>query len=145
MDFNKVENSGKSSSYQNAKNVQATQKIATNKIKKHAKQNLQKTTKATENTSNKSSSSNEEHYELVFPQTFGTKEQFDKAIETANKSLAGTNSHLSYDVHKGTNRLMIKILDNETKEVIREFPPEKDLDILAKILEQTGLLFDTTK
>jgi flagellar protein FlaG len=37
---------------------------------------------------------------------------------------------------------MIKIVDKETKEVIKELPPEKTLDMIAKIWEVAGLLVD---
>ena len=37
---------------------------------------------------------------------------------------------------------MVKVVDTETKEVVREIPSEKILDILANILEMAGLLVD---
>jgi flagellar protein FlaG len=37
---------------------------------------------------------------------------------------------------------MVKVKDRESGEVIRELPPEKSLDFLAKVWEMAGLLFD---
>jgi flagellar protein FlaG len=37
---------------------------------------------------------------------------------------------------------MIKIVDKDTKEVLKEYPPEKTLDMIAKVWEVAGLLVD---
>lgn len=38
--------------------------------------------------------------------------------------------------------MTIKIVDKETKEVIKEFPPEKTLDMIAKVWEMAGIMVD---
>ncbi len=63
-----------------------------------------------------------------------------KAVEDINKN-AG-NSEALFAVHEATNRIMIKIVDRNTKEVIKEFPPEKTLDLIAKAWELAGLTVD---
>ena len=45
-------------------------------------------------------------------------------------------------MHEKTNRITIKIVDKETKEIIKEFPPEKTLDMIAKVWEVAGLMVD---
>ena len=45
-------------------------------------------------------------------------------------------------MHEETNRVTIKIVDKETKEIIKEFPPEKTLDMIAKVWEMAGLFVD---
>jgi flagellar protein FlaG len=37
---------------------------------------------------------------------------------------------------------MVKVIDNETQEVIQEIPPEKILDMVAKMWEVAGILVD---
>lgn len=69
-----------------------------------------------------------------------TQDQMRKAVEYLNKDLS--TSEAVFGVHEGTNRLTIKIVDKETKEVIRELPPEKTLDMIAKIWEIVGLFVD---
>lgn len=54
------------------------------------------------------------------------------------------NVSLKFDLHEATGRTMIKVIDRETDEVIREFPPEKVLDLAAKMEEMLGILFDQT-
>lgn len=69
-----------------------------------------------------------------------SNEQIRKTIEKLNKSL--TNSEAIFGIHEDTNRVMIKIVDKDTKEVIKELPPEKTLDMIAKVWELAGLLVD---
>jgi len=52
------------------------------------------------------------------------------------------NSTVLFGIHEATNRMTIKVVDKQTKEVIKEFPPEKTLDIIAKTWELAGILVD---
>lgn len=67
-------------------------------------------------------------------------EQIKKAVEQLNKRM--TNSEAVFGIHDATNRVTIKIVDKDTKEVIKELPPEKTLDMIAKAWELAGLLVD---
>ena len=66
--------------------------------------------------------------------------QLKKAVEDINKK--ANNSEAIFGIHEGTNRVTIKLVDKDTKEVIRELPPEKTLDMIAKVWEMAGLLVD---
>ena len=52
------------------------------------------------------------------------------------------HTQLSFKYHEDTNRISITVTDSDTDEVIREIPPEKTLDMLAKAWEMAGLLVD---
>ncbi|WP_250160093.1 flagellar protein FlaG [Caloranaerobacter azorensis] len=65
-----------------------------------------------------------------------------KAIEDANKKLLGVRSEVRFSVHEKTKEIMIKVINTETKEVIKEIPPEKILDMIAKFMEMCGILVD---
>lgn len=67
-------------------------------------------------------------------------EKIKKAIEKMNVQLP--NSELKFGIHEKTDRVTIKLVDKETKEVVKEFPPEKTLDIIAKCMEIAGVLVD---
>lgn len=69
-------------------------------------------------------------------------EQLKKAIAEMNKKINNTNQEAVFGLHEDTNRVMIKIVDKETKETIKEFPPEKTLDMIARIWEMAGILVD---
>ncbi|ULL19441.1 flagellar biosynthesis protein FlaG [Paenibacillus sp. H1-7] len=69
-------------------------------------------------------------------------EQLIKAIERAIKSVEGAATSLQFSVHKETKQILVKVLNQETGEIIREIPPEKNLDMLAKIWERAGIIID---
>lgn len=67
-------------------------------------------------------------------------EKIKKAIGKMNAQLP--NSEVKFGIHEKTDRVTIKLIDKETKEVIKEFPPEKTLDMIAKCMEIAGVLMD---
>lgn len=69
-----------------------------------------------------------------------SNEQIKKAVEKLNKNMP--QSEAIFGIHEETNRVTIKIVDKETKEVIKELPPEKTLDMIAKAWELAGILVD---
>lgn len=64
----------------------------------------------------------------------------DDAVRSANRRMDRTRCEYSY--HKATKRVSIKVIDDDTDEVIREIPPEKSLDMLQKMWEMAGILVD---
>lgn len=66
--------------------------------------------------------------------------QLKKAVEDINKK--AVNSEAIFGIHEATNRVTIKIIDKDTKKVIKELPPEKTLDMIAKVWELAGLMVD---
>lgn len=66
--------------------------------------------------------------------------QLKKAVNDLNKQMK--NSEAIFGIHDKTNRVTIKIIDKTTKEVIKEYPPEETLDMIAKVWEITGILVD---
>ena len=68
--------------------------------------------------------------------------QLKKAVDDINKRAVDDQSEAVFGIHEKTNRITIKIIDKKTKEVIKEFPPEKTLDMIAKVWEMAGLLVD---
>ena len=66
--------------------------------------------------------------------------QIRKAVEEINKK--ANNSEAVWGVHEDTNRVTIKLVDKKTREVIREFPPEKTLDMISRVWEMAGLMVD---
>ena len=69
-----------------------------------------------------------------------SNEQIRKAVDTINKN--AHNEEAVFGIHEATNRVTIKIVDKDTKEVIKEFPPEKTLDMIAKVWEMAGIMVD---
>ena len=66
--------------------------------------------------------------------------QIKRAVEEINKK--ANNAEAVWGVHEGTNRVTIKMVDKQTKEIIKEFPPDKTLDMIARVWEMAGLMVD---
>ena len=67
-------------------------------------------------------------------------EKIHKALEILSEQLPNTEAQ--FGIHDETNRVTIKLVDKDTKEVIKEIPPEKTLDTLAKCMKMAGILVD---
>lgn len=70
------------------------------------------------------------------------EEQLIQTIERAVKSLQGPQTILEISIHQKTHDIMVKILNKDTGELIREVPPEKTLDLVANMMEIAGILID---
>ena len=97
-------------------------------------------TKVVENADSKGESNYDGENQKGQQQATTNNEQLKKAIDQFNKSRG--NSEAVYGIHEGTNRVTIKIVDKDTKEVIKELPPEKTLDMIARVWEMAGILVD---
>ena len=69
-------------------------------------------------------------------------EKVKNAINEINQKIRPTYTRCEFKFHEQTNRIMITVKDSETDEVIKEIPPEKTLDMIAKTLELAGILVD---
>lgn len=65
-------------------------------------------------------------------------EELQKAIDI----IQGPKKTFEISVHEKTNAIMIKVLNKETGELIREVPQEKLLDLAARMMEITGIIID---
>ncbi|MGN1167901.1 MAG: flagellar protein FlaG [Lachnospiraceae bacterium] len=74
-------------------------------------------------------------------QAYAKNAQIKKAVEEINKNMINTSEAI-FGIHEETNRVTIKIVDKNTKEVVKEYPPEKTLDMIAKVWEMAGLMVD---
>lgn len=71
-----------------------------------------------------------------------TPEMMDKAVQQANKTLANFGTAIERTVHEKTHAIIYVLKDAVTNEVIREFPPKKIQDMIAKMWELAGLFVD---
>ena len=68
-------------------------------------------------------------------------EKVMKAISEMAKNVK-SNAEAVFGIHEKTNRVTIKMVDKETKKVIKEFPPDETLDMIARIWEVAGIMVD---
>lgn len=75
-------------------------------------------------------------------QTVSEKE-VNKALNKLSGFINNENTRVEYSYHNYfTQDLMIKIVDKDTNNVLLEIPPKKILDLVAKMMEMVGVLFD---
>ncbi len=72
----------------------------------------------------------------------GASESLKKAVAEMNRKINNTDSEAVFGIHEKTNRITIKIVNKDTKEILKEYPPEKTLDMIAKVWEVAGILVD---
>lgn len=65
------------------------------------------------------------------------------AIQKVNRTMESfAHTALRYSVHDKTNTIIVKVIDKDTNEVLREIPPEKMLDLVASLMELSGIMID---
>ncbi len=113
-----------------------------------APEELKKTSKSTEKGSAGDAQASASDGAVIISESQGNSktvnEEIRKRIEQINKEMID-HSEAIFGFHEDTNRVTIKIVDKLTKEVIKEYPPEKTLDMLAKVWEMAGIMVDTKK
>jgi len=71
-----------------------------------------------------------------------TKNSTKELVDNLNKFLNPIQTSLHFELHEKLNEYYVTIVDSNTKEIVREIPPKKLLDIYAALAEQLGLIVD---
>lgn len=64
-----------------------------------------------------------------------TPEQLKQAVESINQAFSAMSSDIQFSIDQDSNRTIIKVVDQKTKEVVRQIPTAEALAI-AKSLDQ---------
>lgn len=73
-----------------------------------------------------------------------TRQQVDEAVANINKSLQTLSQDLVFSVDEDSNRTIVKVVDQKTKEVIRQMPTPEALEIAKALDKVKGLLIKQT-
>ena len=71
-------------------------------------------------------------------------EQVTQAVANINKSLQTLSQDLEFSVDQESNRTIVKVVDQRTKEVIRQIPSPEALEIAKALDTVKGLLIKQT-
>ena len=71
-----------------------------------------------------------------------TSRRIKSAVDHANQTMRHAKTKCEFSYHEETKRVSIKVIDEETEEVIREIPPEETLEMISKMWELAGLMVD---
>lgn len=69
-----------------------------------------------------------------------TKEQVEQAAARVKEVLRGTTSRLEIEIDSDSHKAVIKILNGESGEIIRQIPAQELLDLAKHLDEPKGLL-----
>ncbi len=83
----------------------------------------------------------QQHLEATEEQIQADNAKVKKAINEMTQN-AKSSAEAVFGIHEKTNRVTIKMVDKETKKVIKEFPPDETLDMIAKVWEIAGIMVD---
>jgi flagellar protein FlaG len=73
-----------------------------------------------------------------------TADQLKEAVANINKTLQTLSQDLEFSIDKDSNRTIVKIVDQKTKEVIRQIPTPEALEIAKALDTVQGLLIRQT-
>lgn len=71
-----------------------------------------------------------------------SKEQVKEIVNGLNEFLEPSKTLIQYKLHEDLKDYYVAIVDTQTKEVIKEIPPKKLLDMYAAMAEFMGLIVD---
>lgn len=70
------------------------------------------------------------------------KKELERITEELNKALNPLNTTLKFKFDDKVDELVVKVVDTKDNRVIREYPPKEALELMQKMRELIGLLFD---
>jgi flagellar protein FlaG len=69
-----------------------------------------------------------------------SRQDLNKAVKAVNDFVSTVNSSLKFSVDDDTGQTVVKVIDDATKEVIKQFPSEQMLEIAKALDSLKGLL-----
>ena len=74
-----------------------------------------------------------------------TRGEILDAVEKLNSAVEKHRDRVSFYYHEKTNRVILKVIDQQTEEVVREIPPKGAIKLLENIQDYLGILFDESR
>ena len=70
------------------------------------------------------------------------KQKLEEIVKGMNEFLQPSHTSLKFNVHEDLKEYYVQLIDDRTKEVVREIPPKKLLDMYAAMMKFVGLIVD---
>ena len=70
------------------------------------------------------------------------REEVEKAADKLNRLMGIIDKRLEFRVREKSKRIVVKIVDQDTEDVLDEIPPIRLMDILSSFSQIAGLLID---
>ena len=72
------------------------------------------------------------------------RDQLEKMAQQLQEFMGEMNRSLQFQVDEDSGRDVIKVLDKDTGDIIKQYPSEEVLNLVSKLSETAGLLIDHT-
>ena len=72
----------------------------------------------------------------------GKQEQVKPTTEALNNFLEFMGAEIRFKVHEKSQRLFVQLVSEKDQRVLRQYPPEEFLDMVARIREFVGIFLD---
>lgn len=70
--------------------------------------------------------------------------ELDTAVDSINDFISAVANNLEFSVDRDTERVVVKVIDKETHEVVKQFPSEEALAISKALDKLQGLMVKQT-
>ena len=71
-----------------------------------------------------------------------TQEDLETVASDLSDFMQSLNTDIEFSIHEKSGRMMVKVVDTKTHDVLKEFPPEELLDTIGAIRDYVGALLD---
>jgi flagellar protein FlaG len=99
-----------------------------------------------------SRSANTKSTEQVFTESAGpkkdvkvTRENVENIVDTLNSAAKSVNQRVSFSFNDKTDRVILRFIDGDTNEVIREIPPKEMIKLLERMHDLIGMFVDESR
>jgi flagellar protein FlaG len=69
-------------------------------------------------------------------------ERVASVVDEMNRAARALNARVSFSIDQRTEKVVIRVIDGETNEVLRQIPPEEVLRIAAHMQQLLGIVID---
>jgi flagellar protein FlaG len=69
-------------------------------------------------------------------------DELTKVAQQLQDFVSGMNKTLEFSVHEDSGRNVIKVIDKDSGDLVKQYPSEEVLDIVSKLAKATGTLVD---
>lgn len=70
------------------------------------------------------------------------KRDVQTATDEMNKLMDDSSTHLKFEVYGKFKDIVVRVIDDDTNEVVREVPPKQIIDMIDKFCEMSGFFMD---
>ncbi len=67
-----------------------------------------------------------------------------EVIDELNRTMGSTGTKLSFSLDRTSNKMIIKVINTDTQEVVRQIPSEEAVKIAHHLQSLMGILYDAT-